>query len=105
MGCTSGSSLQPKRGLRPLAGQSIAAEAGVSAATVSRVLKRLGLNKLSALEPAEPPGRYEREWPGALIHIDIKNLGRVDKAGHRTPRGMAQSERRLEDIRCQGHVE
>jgi transposase len=35
-------------------GKQIAAEVGVSAATVSRVLRRLGLNRLSALEPAEP---------------------------------------------------
>jgi Homeodomain-like domain len=40
-------------------GKQIAAEAGVSPATVSRVLRRLGLNKLSALEPAEPVRRYE----------------------------------------------
>ena len=32
----------------------IAAEVGVSPATVSRILRRFGLNKLSALEPAEP---------------------------------------------------
>ena len=50
---------------------------------MSRVLKRLGLNKLSALEPAEPPRRYERERPGELIHIDIKKLGRFDQIGHR----------------------
>jgi DNA-binding MurR/RpiR family transcriptional regulator len=31
----------------------IAAEVGVSVATVSRVLKRLGPHRLSALEPAE----------------------------------------------------
>ncbi len=35
-------------------GKQIAAETGVSPATVSRILRRLGLNKLSALEPAEP---------------------------------------------------
>jgi transposase len=35
-------------------GKQIAAETGVLPATVSRVLRRLGLNKLSALEPAEP---------------------------------------------------
>ena len=35
-------------------GKEIAATVGVSAATVSRVLKRLGLSKLSALEPAQP---------------------------------------------------
>jgi transposase len=64
-------------------GKEIATQVGVSAATVSRVLKRLGLNKLSALEPAEPPRRYERERPGELIHIDIKKLGRFDQIGHR----------------------
>ena len=37
-------------------GKQIAVEVGVSSATVSRVLRRLGLNKLNALEPAEPSG-------------------------------------------------
>jgi transposase InsO family protein len=64
-------------------GQQIAAELGISPATVSRVLKRLGLNRLSALEPAEPVRRYEREHPGELIHIDIKKLGRFEQTGHR----------------------
>jgi transposase InsO family protein len=66
-----------------LTGKAIAAETGVSAATVSRVLKRLGLNRLSALEPAEPPRRYQRERPGELIHIDIKKLGKFNRIGHR----------------------
>jgi transposase InsO family protein len=66
-----------------LTGQAIAAETGVSPATVSRVLKRLGLNKLRALEPAEPVRRYERERPGELIHIDIKKLGKFNRVGHR----------------------
>ena len=64
-------------------GDQIAREVGVSPATVSRVLQRLGLNKLKALEPAEPVRRYERENPGELIHIDIKKLGRFDRVGHR----------------------
>ncbi|MCO5961103.1 IS481 family transposase [Sinorhizobium meliloti] len=63
-------------------GKQIAAETGVSPATVSRVLHRLGLNKLSALEP-EPVRRYEREHPGELIHLDIKKLGRIGSVGHR----------------------
>jgi transposase InsO family protein len=65
-----------------LTGKAIAAETGVSPATVSRVLKRLGLNKLSALEPL-PVRRYEREHPGELIHIDIKKLGKFSRTGHR----------------------
>ena len=64
-------------------GAQIAAQLDVSTATVSRVLRRLGLNRLSALEPAEPVRRYEREHPGELIHIDIKKLGRFDRPGHR----------------------
>lgn len=66
-----------------LTGKMIAAQVGVSPATVSRVLKRLGLNKLSALEPAKPILRYEREHPGELIHIDIKKLGKFNYVGHR----------------------
>ncbi len=49
-------------------GKQIAVEAGVSPATVSRVLRRLGLNKLSTLEP-EPVRRYEREHPRRRIEI------------------------------------
>ena len=64
-------------------GKQIAVEVGVSPATVSRILRRLGLNKLSALEPAEPVRRYERENPGELIHIDIKKLGKFNRIGHR----------------------
>jgi transposase InsO family protein len=64
-------------------GAQIARETGVSKATVSRVLRRLGLNRLKALEPAEPVRRYEREHPGELIHIDIKKLGRFNRTGHR----------------------
>ena len=60
-------------------GQQIAAELGVSPATVSRVLRRLGLNSLKALEPAEPVRRYERDNPGELVHIDIKKLGRFER--------------------------
>jgi transposase InsO family protein len=56
---------------------------GVSPATVSRILRRLGLNRIAALEPAEPVRRYERDHPGELIHIDIKKLGRFDRVGHR----------------------
>lgn len=64
-------------------GNQIARELGISPATVSRILRRRGLNKLSALEPAEPVRRYERERAGELIHLDIKKLGRIGSVGHR----------------------
>jgi len=61
----------------------IASYVGVSKATVSRVLKRAGLSRLSDLRPVEPIQRYEHDAPGELLHIDIKKLGRFDKVGHR----------------------
>jgi transposase InsO family protein len=64
-------------------GKQIAAEVEVSPATVSRILRRLGLNRIRDLEPAAPERRYERETPGEIIHIDIKKLGRFERVGHR----------------------
>ena len=66
-----------------LTGKQIAADLGLSPATVSRILQRLGLNRMRDLEPAEPVRRYEHAHPGDMIHIDIKKLGRFNKIGHR----------------------
>jgi transposase InsO family protein len=68
---------------RRMPGVQIARETGISKATVHRILRRLGLNRLKALDPAEPVRRYERARPGELIHIDIKKLGRFNRVGHR----------------------
>jgi transposase InsO family protein len=59
----------------------IAGEMGLATSTVCAVLARLGLNRLSRLEPPEPPNRYCRRRPGELIHIDIKKLGRFNRPG------------------------
>jgi transposase InsO family protein len=61
----------------------IAAELKMAVSTVGAVLRRLGLHRLSRLEPPEPPNRYERRRPGELLHLDIKKLGRFHRAGHR----------------------
>jgi transposase InsO family protein len=61
----------------------IAREVGCHLSTVSLRLKRMGLNRLAALEPAKPPNRYERAYAGSLVHLDIKKLGRFWRAGHR----------------------
>lgn len=73
----------------------IASYMGVSKATVSRVLRRAGLSRLSDLGPQEPVQRYEREHPGELLHIDIKKLGRFDKVGHRITGDRAQRGREI----------
>ena len=61
----------------------IAASLGVSVSTVSRVLARAGMSKLSDLDPKEPVRRYEHAAPGDMLHIDIKKLGRIERPGHR----------------------
>ncbi len=66
-------------------GQEIALTLGMALSTVQGILTRIGLGKLSRLEPPEPPNRYERKRPGELLHIDVKKLGRIGHrgAGHR----------------------
>jgi transposase InsO family protein len=61
----------------------IAAQLSLSRATVARIAKAAGLNRLSKLEPAPVYRRYERAEPGELLHLDIKKLGRIVKIGHR----------------------
>jgi transposase InsO family protein len=67
-----------------MTGPEIAEMLEMASSTVSAVLDRIGLGKLSRLEPPEPPNRYERERAGELLHIDVKKLVRIEKgAGHR----------------------
>jgi transposase InsO family protein len=73
----------------------IASAMGVSKATVSRVLRRAGMSKLSDLRPQEAVQRYERETPGELLHIDIKKLGRFEGVGHRITGDYRQRTRRV----------
>jgi transposase InsO family protein len=56
---------------------------GMALSTVSAVLTRSGLGKLSRLDPLEPPNRYERRAAGELLHIDVKKLGRINGVGWR----------------------
>ncbi len=68
-----------------MTGAQIASCLAMASSTVSAVLRRAGLGKLSRLEPPEPPNRYERRRPGELVHIDVKKLGRIPEGrpGHR----------------------
>jgi len=56
---------------------------GIPRSTVTRVLARVGRNRVALVEPAPPVQRYE--WPhvGDLLHVDLKRLGRVTRIGHR----------------------
>jgi transposase InsO family protein len=66
-----------------MTGAEIAEVLGMPLSTVSAVLYRIGLGKLSRLEPLEPANRYEKARPGELVHIDVKKLVRIERAGHR----------------------
>lgn len=61
----------------------IAGRLEMAVSTVGAVLVRLGLARLSRLEPVEPPNRYCRRHAGELIHVDVKKLGRFNRPGHR----------------------
>jgi transposase InsO family protein len=62
-------------------GPEIAEVLELATSTVSVVLRRIGLGRLSRLEPLEAPNRYERRRAGELLHIDIKKLGRIGPKG------------------------
>lgn len=72
---------QLRRSRMPM--RSIARIVGRSVSTISRLLARLGLSSLKALEPANLAVRYERQRPGELLHMDTKKLGRIVVTGHR----------------------
>ncbi len=63
-------------------GWRIAREVGLSRATVCRILRRAGLNRLRSLDPPPPVVRYEHKRPGELVHFDIKRLAHIQRPGH-----------------------
>jgi transposase InsO family protein len=68
----------------------LARQCGVSERTVSRILRRSGMPRLSECDPMtgevirasrSTALRYERPRPGELVHIDVKKLGRIPEGG------------------------
>jgi len=62
-----------------LPGYLIAHRAGLSPASVSRILRRARLSRWRDLNPPPPVQRYERETPGELLHLDIKGMTRFSE--------------------------
>ena len=76
--------LRWKKRLGPVA---IAGRLGMPASTVHAVLVRCRLNRLRHVDvrTGEPVRRYEHEYPGSMIHVDVKTLGNIpDGGGWRT---------------------
>lgn len=66
--------------LSPLA---IASRLSMAASTVHAVLVRCRLNRLSHIDirTGEVIRRYEHDYPGSLIHVDVKKLGNIPTGG------------------------
>jgi len=71
-------------------------EVGVPARTVSRILRRHGVPRLSECDPLTgevirasktTAVRYERDRPGELVHVDVKKIGRIPPGGGWRARG------------------
>ncbi|WP_314147612.1 IS481 family transposase [uncultured Leifsonia sp.] len=72
--------LRIKKRLGPV---QIAGRLGMPASTVHAVLVRCRLNRLTHVDvrTGEPARRYEHDYPGSLIHVDVKKLGNIPDGG------------------------
>jgi transposase InsO family protein len=77
-----------------LTGYEIARRTGLSRATVSRLLRRHHLSRWRQLFPSVPVVRYERPFPGDLLHLDIKKLPHIHRPGFRVTGDRRDSVRR-----------
>jgi transposase InsO family protein len=68
----------------------LAAELGLNPSTVGRILARHQVPHLAAIDPItgerirssrRSENRYEHGRPGAMIHVDVKKLGRIPAGG------------------------
>ena len=66
-----------------LPGYLIARRTGISAASVSRILRRVRLSRWRDLNPPPPVQRYEHPTPGDLLHLDIKGMTRFAEVSRR----------------------
>ena len=68
----------------------LAAELGMNPSTVGRILARHRVPHLAAIDPItgestrssrRSSNRYEHPQPGAMVHVDVKKLGRIPAGG------------------------
>jgi transposase InsO family protein len=73
----------------------IAGELGLAPSTVHAVLTRCRVNRLSHIDrvTGEPIRRFEHDYPGSLIHVDVTKFGNVPDGGGWRYVGKQQGER------------
>lgn len=71
----------------------------VAPVTVHRIMVRRGINRVADLDP--PTGdqmramlRYEHDAPGAMVHVDVKKLGKIPTGGGWRIHGVGSDEHR-----------
>jgi transposase InsO family protein len=81
----------------------LAPKVGVSARTVSRILRRYAVPYLRECDPMTgtvirsskaTAVRYERDRPGELVHMDVKKLGKIPAGGGWRARGQTRTNHR-----------
>jgi transposase InsO family protein len=57
----------------------------ISRRTITRHLAHLGLNRRRFIDPSgasnRTPGRIVARWPGHMVHVDVKKVGRIPDGG------------------------
>jgi transposase InsO family protein len=73
----------------------IAGHLDQSRSTVHRVLVRHGVNRLDHFDrqTRRPIRRYEHRYPGSLVHVDVKKLGRIPRGGGWRAHGRSEAVR------------
>jgi Integrase core domain/Homeodomain-like domain len=73
----------------------------VNRRTVTRHLTRLGLGRRRFLDPCgdsnRAPGRIIARWPGHMIHLDVKKVGRIPDGGGWRIHGRGSAQHRAAD--------
>ena len=77
-------------------GPEIAELLSMARSTVSGILTRTGRGRLGRLG-REPAQRYERGRPGELIHVEVKELGRIERGPGKRAIGRGQRGLRVRD--------
>ncbi|GAA4891996.1 IS481 family transposase [Streptomonospora salina] len=78
--------------------------------TVTRHLARLGLARRRFIDPAggtnRVPGRIVARWPGHMVHLDVKKVGRIPQGGgwrvHGRDSGQARTAQRAKNTGAAG---
>lgn len=82
----------------------IAGELGIPASTVHAVLTRCRVNRLSHIDrvTGEPIRRYEHDYPGSMIHVDVTKFGNIPDGGGWRYVGKSQGDRNRANTKTRG---